>query len=231
MRQVTAYFIVYWMSTTVFGKDIMLRTTSNVNVTCMERVVLQCNINSPEPVEVISMEWTKDCNHATSNPQCDYTENKSLMYMIQHATPANAGEYKCTVEAKEGNGIAYSTVTVGDCEVQVLGHVRGNQVKCSFSGVYTKGEVHWFNSTQNITSDMPDEIVKDQHGLFNISSTLSIPDIQQQHQYNCSLWLPSKGYVTSYEPSMPISFMDKNKLSWILMFLSLILSYGLLMTE
>ncbi|KAL7860270.1 hypothetical protein AOLI_G00166190 [Acnodon oligacanthus] len=230
MRRVTAYFIICWMSTTVFGKEIKLNTTSNVNVTCMERVVLQCNITSPEPVEVISMAY-EDCNHTTSNPQCDYTENKSLTYTIPNATPAHAGQYTCTVEAKEGNGIAHSTVTVGDCEVQVLGHVQGNQVQCSFSGVYNKGEVHWFSSTQNITSDIPDEIVKDQHGLFNISSTLSIPDIQQQHQYNCSLWIPSEGYVAFYELPMPISSMDKNKLSWILMFLSLILHYGLLLTE
>ncbi|XP_017567457.1 uncharacterized protein LOC108435856 [Pygocentrus nattereri] len=226
MRRVTANFIIYWMSTTVFGKEIKL-TASNVNVTCLERVVLQCNITSPQPVEVISMAY-KACNHTTSNPQCEYTENKSLTYTIPHATPADAGQYTCTVEAKEGLGFARSTVTVGDCEVQVLGQVEGNQVQCSFSGVYTKGEVHWFNSTQNITSDIPDEIVKDQRGLFNISSTLSIPDIQQQHQYYCSLWIPREGYVTSY---VPISSMDKNKLSWILMFLCLILSYGLLKTE
>ncbi|KAL6477114.1 hypothetical protein MHYP_G00156130 [Metynnis hypsauchen] len=228
MRRVTANFIICWMSTTVFGIDIKLSAPSNVNVTCMERVVLQCNITSP--VEVISMTY-KDCTHTASNPQCDYTENKSLTYTIPHATTANAGQYTCKVEAREGFGTAQTTVTVGDCDIQVLGNVQGNQVQCSFSGVYTKGEVHWFNGTQNITSEIPDEIVEDQHGLFNISSTLSIQDIQQQHQYNCSLWIPSEGYVTFYELRMSASSMDKNKLSWILMFLSLILSYGLLMTE
>ncbi|KAL7850724.1 hypothetical protein SRHO_G00200730 [Serrasalmus rhombeus] len=179
MRRVTANFIIYWMSTTVFGKVIVLKTSN-----------------------------------------CEYTENKSLTYTIPRATRADTGQYTCTVEAKEGHGLASSTVTVGDCEVQAQGHVEGNQVQCSFSGVYTKGEVHWFTSTQNMTSDIPDEIVKDQRGLFNISSTLSIPDIREQHRYNCSLWIPREGYVISYEP---ISSMDKNKLSWILMFLSLIL--------
>ena len=106
-------FLTYSVLSSMISAEIMLRTTSDVNVTCMEHVVLQCNITSPEPVEVISMAWTKDCNHTTSNPQCNYTENKSLTYTIPHATPAVAGEYKCTVEAKEGNGIALSTVTVG----------------------------------------------------------------------------------------------------------------------
>lgn len=71
---------------------------------------------------------------------------------------------------------------------------------CCFSGVYPDGDIQWFHETANLTDFAgPQEKKKDQHGRYDVCSTLDVHKGNLSQPYTCSLWSPESGtYLFSY---------------------------------
>ncbi|KAG9264611.1 hypothetical protein AMEX_G22898 [Astyanax mexicanus] len=204
------FFFFYWMSTLVFSIVFPLNTNQDVEVECNQSIVLQCTIISPEPVTVVDMHWMKPNAERITNRSCTLT-SESLTCTITHASPGDAGNYICVLQASNGHGNNKTTVTVRDC----VKSAPSDPLYCIFITNHSDGEVHWFCGEKNVTQASGKKQVKKTHEYF-ITSSLQDPGCDVD--YNCSLWIPTLNtYVSSQ--CVQRNSSTNHKLPWIVLLL------------
>ncbi|KAL1277571.1 hypothetical protein QQF64_024244 [Cirrhinus molitorella] len=236
MLFVTPFLIILLTSDYSKG-EIHLHAFKHQRVNCNEKTVLQCNISSPTPLNVVQVFWRKQdeedfkCDPTSDNNppgfECNYTE-KSLTLTISNPTPANMGAYFCCIKTDSGHGAKHINVSIGECTGELSNQIAGpNQIQCSFNSVYPGAVINWFHYDKDLTSKSTTTSLLNSDGTFNITSVLNIQD--DKKKYTCSLWSLEQGrylnqeievpYHADSSPSSRIS--TQHRLSWTLIFFSL----------
>ncbi|XP_016398312.1 uncharacterized protein LOC107731679 [Sinocyclocheilus rhinocerous] len=233
-------FLIIVLSSDYSKGEIQLRAFKHQTVNCNERIVLQCNISSSTPLNIVKVYWKKteekdfECDPTSSNRppgfECNYT-GEALTLTISNPTPANMGSYFCCIKTDSGHGAKEINLSVGQCTGEFSHQMaEPKQMQCSFNGVYPEGMINWFHYDKNLTSSSTVTSLVNSDGTFSITSVLNIQD--DQERYKCSLWSLKHGQyhkdqefeVPVHADSRPISRIStQHCLSGTLILLSLML--------
>lgn len=87
-----------------------------------------------------------------------------------------------------------------DCIESSKPSINDSYGECCFFGVYPSGVIHWFLGGVNWTDSASTRSDTDQHGRYNVCSTLDVRKVEERSQtYNCSLWIPSASKYLSHQ--------------------------------
>ncbi|XP_042576843.1 butyrophilin subfamily 1 member A1-like [Cyprinus carpio] len=189
-------FLIILLTSDYSKGQIEMHAFNHKTVDCNERTVLQCNISSSEPLNIVKVYWKKleekdfECDPASSNDppgfECKYT-GEAMTLTISNPTPANMGTYFCCIKTDSGHDKKQIYVSIGQCTGEFSNQMAGHkQVECSFNGVYPEAKINWYHYDMNLTSNSTTTSLENTDGTFNITSVLNIQD--NHKRYNCSLW-------------------------------------------
>ncbi|XP_056310308.1 uncharacterized protein LOC130221746 [Danio aesculapii] len=239
IKMLVMAFLIFLLNSGNIKGEMELRAFPTQKTNCNERTVLQCNISSSVPLNIDQIYWTKhgenefkcDPKSSKSPPgyECSYTR-EALTLTILHSTPAQMGQYFCCVMADSSHGFKEINVSVEHCTGDFSYEMPGpQQLKCSFTGLYPEGTIHWFQHDRNVTSIATLSILKNPDGTFNITSVI---DQQDDHdRYMCSLWSLKQGrYLKKQEFKVPVDaqkarlnrISSQHCFSWTLLLLGLL---------
>lgn len=205
-------FLIFLLKSGNIKGEMELRAFTTQKTNCNERTVLQCNISSSVPLNIDQIYWMKhgeqertcDPESSKSPPgyECSYTR-EALTLTILRSTPAQMGQYYCCVMADSSHGYKGINVSVEHCTGEFSYQIPGpQQLQCSFTGVYPKGTINWFQQDKNVTSIATLSILNNPDGTFNITSVIDMEDIHDR--YKCSLWSLKQGrYLKDQEFEVP----------------------------
>ncbi|XP_047427999.1 uncharacterized protein LOC124997959 [Mugil cephalus] len=178
-------------------------TYHNRNTDCGQNVTLTCAATSTKQLEIKFFTWmfkSKDmCNETEPEVQCNQTEN-TLSLELFNVMPVDAGIYICKIRAMQGAKAKPINITVEECRGSSDSTTNATTARCSFSGVYPSGVVHWLQEDANLTTAARTEEKMDQEGRYDIWSTMDAKEGNKSQPFNCSLWIPSLGkYLSSQQ--------------------------------
>ncbi|XP_035510238.1 uncharacterized protein LOC118322620 [Morone saxatilis] len=205
-RHVYGWVSIIWFTLAVriaVSEDVPLQTVSEVAARCGENVTLPCGVTMPSQSDIKLFSWVggnKSCKYEDSQPDpevlCERTAetpNHRLDMTLLNVMPVDQGEYLCKLRSKVGVGFARTLVTVQDCFGNSNSYIKNTAATCQFRGVYPSGTVHWFQGDVNLTDSASTQKEEDQHGRYDVVSTIDVPKGKMSEPYRCSLWIPSIG--------------------------------------
>lgn len=199
---------IIWFTSAVgiaVSGDVKLGVKSEVTAQCGENVTLPCETTLSRS-DIRHFSWmakNKMCpNDGQADPDllCESTTTSShhrLTLTLLNVMPIHQGSYLCKIRAIVGADSANTTVTVQNCNGSSNFSIDESHAKCGFYGVYPRGIIHWFHGDVNLTDSVstPEE---DQHGRYNVLSTIAIQKSNPSQALYCSLWIPADGkYLSS----------------------------------
>lgn len=229
--------------------SMQLQVLPKVTAWCGENVTLLCNFSSLNQMNVQLIHFslladnkTEKCEYkhdqADRNVRCESTDKDSyqtLAMILTNIMPVSEGKYLCKVATNVGMLYNHTYVKVQGCSRSSKSSWNGSHAECSFSGVYPRGVVHWFSGDNNITDAAITQQDMDQHGLYNILSTIR----KEEDKLNCSLWIPSLNKQLSSQevassvnqPVMSLGIQERDssettvKLHWICIAVEILMLY------
>ncbi|CAK6963301.1 uncharacterized protein LOC122967156 [Scomber scombrus] len=229
---------IIWFKSAVSaaGEALELQTIPGVVAQCGDNVTLTCDASSLLLSDIRSFNWVGRnkslCKHDDEHdPEvlCESTAETThhkLTLTLINVMPVHQGKYLCKLSSKIGVKYTSSFVKVQDCFGGSDSSRNESHAVCWFNGVYPSGTVHWFQGNANSTESASTQEVEDQHGQYNIISTINV---KKNLPYNCSLWIPgaSKYLVTLViQPSavkVKASGSTQIKLQWICMMMEIMM--------
>lgn len=184
--------------------DVQLRVTSPLTTSCGENVTLSCEVKSSSQLEINYLSWVsanKSCKYDEPGSDCEYMKNETthrLTLRLSNIWPVDAGNYTCKLRSNMDVKSSNTSVTVTECSGRPSSSVNQSHARCSFSGFYPSGSVHWFKGDANLTDSTTTEEEEAQRGLYNIWSVMQLQEVKLP--LNCSLWVPALGKYVSEQP-------------------------------
>ncbi|XP_069005832.1 butyrophilin-like protein 2 [Embiotoca jacksoni] len=200
-HHVFAWVSIFWFSITVC-EGVELQTESQVAARCGENVTLTCDaiLSNQTQIKLLSwVAWNRTvCQYGSDQAdhefQCESTNESSsrrLTLKLINIMPVNEGQYLCKARSNKGTKSNTTVLTVGECRGRSGSSLNDLYAKCWFDGVYPRGVVHWFQEETNLTDSASTQEKEDQHGLYNVLSTINVKKGHSSQPYHCSLWIPS----------------------------------------
>lgn len=196
-------WILFWFTSAVtvaVGKDVDMFALSSLLVQCGDNVQMPCEILTT-PLDIKYFAWV------ATNIMCKYEDPRSgsgylcesqqtpkpnLTLTLLNVMPVNEGSYICKLRSNLAAKSVTTTVKIQACIGNSGTSINEDQARCWFSGVYPRGEIHWYQGEVNLTEFAKMEEDKIDHdGRYNISGTLDIQHGNKNQSYKCSLWIPS----------------------------------------
>lgn len=227
------WFVLAYSISVTYCKQ--LDTEQKVSTTCGSNVTLTCNASKSElkDLRVMKFEWQiKDktlCQYEQNNSsrkiQCKTTNTTSeltLTMTILNIIPADEGVYHCKLHTTGVTGNGQSHIKVEGCLGSSGNSMDKNSAKCSFSKVFPRGEIHWYQGESNLTGASIPKEVQDENGFYTFESEVPTEKGNQSQPYNCSLWMPSLNrYIASQRVE---SSGIKCQLQWICIILGILMT-------
>ncbi|XP_071371518.1 programmed cell death 1 ligand 1-like [Centroberyx affinis] len=218
-------------------RELELQTSPQVVAQCGKNVTLECDVSSSSEFDIKKFAWmTAESKHLCQleDGKLDHKvlcESKAeplnkhrhrLTLTLTNMMPANQGEYICKLYSSLGVENRRTVVTLEECLGSFDFSNNQSHVECQFHGVYPNGTVHWLQGSSNLTDSATTQTEQDQHGLYNVTSTLKVQPGDMSQPYTCSLWIPaSMKYLSSQKldvvkPPIPDTSSGSSvKLQWI----------------
>ncbi|XP_071768389.2 uncharacterized protein LOC139921901 [Centroberyx gerrardi] len=196
-------------------RELELQTSPQVVAQCGKNVTLECDVSSSSEFDIKKFAWmTAESKHLCQLDDgkfdrevlCESKAERLNKHWLRHRLtltltnmmPANQGEYICKLYSSLGVKNNRTVVTLEECLGSFDFSNNQSHVECQFHGVYPDGTVHWLQGSSNLTDSSTTQTEQDQHGLYNVKSTLKIQPGNMSQPYNCSLWIPaSMKYLSS----------------------------------
>lgn len=160
------------------------------------------------------MAANKSCRYEEPEPGCESTKTETthqLTLRLSNIWPVDAGNYSCKLRSNMDVKSKTTSITVTECSGHPDSSVNQSHARCSFSGFYPSGSVHWFKGDANLTGSTTTEEEEDQRGLYNIWSVMDLQEVKLP--LNCSLWIPALGKYASEQP-LTVSAAGSVQLWW-----------------
>lgn len=245
-RYVFGWVSIIWFTSAVsiaVSNGLELQTISQVAAQCGKNVTLTCEATSSEKLDIQLFSWLAinktqfsrcQYQHKQHDPQvlCESmaeTTHHRLTLTLLNVMPTNQGRYLCKLRTTQGVKSDKTDVTVEDCFGSSGSSINNSHAECWFKGVYPIGTVHWFQEDVDLTDSASTQEEQDQHGLYNILSTINVQEGNPSKPYNCSLWMPSATkYISTQYLEIPTfggpgSSGSMVKLQWFCMILEIMI--------
>ncbi|KAM9844255.1 uncharacterized protein ACBR49_013354 isoform 1-T1 [Aulostomus maculatus] len=206
-------FIIWLFSASTFAVSgkFLVQTPPRVVARCGDNVTLTCDVTSTEELGITLFSWlgpNNTCNYEVKRDgpdfKCDSARgslNHSLKLSLINVTPGHQGKFICKLRSKLGVNHNSTNVTVQDCLGRNGSSINKSTAECWFSGVYPRGEVHWFQEKVDITASARLQVDQVAGGWYNIKSTIDVKE--GSHFYKCSLWIPdNEKYLSTQQLTM-----------------------------
>ncbi|KAF3700389.1 hypothetical protein EXN66_Car016076 [Channa argus] len=192
---------IIWFSSAVGiagGHTLELETTPEVLARCGDNVTLTCNANSSQKLDVKLFTWSDgrrnlcplDDGQRVPDVLCETTASPALKATLINVMPVYKGRYLCKLQSNLGATSAQTLLSVQDCLESSDFRINSSHAECRFTGVHPRGNVHWFQGDDNLTDSATTQEEEDQHGRYDVRSTIRIEERKSSEAYNCSLWMP-----------------------------------------
>nr|XP_049600852.1 uncharacterized protein LOC125983537 [Syngnathus scovelli] len=226
-------FSITWLAMAFATTDVVMETTPNKTAGCRDNVTLICEVNSAKLLNVKDVKlfsWNDPnsislCNTTVNTSMCRYETDGSfhkLSVTIFDIMPIHEGKYLCKLHSKMGTKYSATFITVQGCLGSQDYFVNNSMATCKFNGVYSWGDIHWFEGDQELNSSLNG--VVDEYGRYDIMSAIEVQS--GNHTYYCKLWMYDlRRYVSTQKvvTDLKNSFGSKGEHQWICMLLPAIL--------
>lgn len=217
-QHVSGWVSIIWLTLAIsvpVTADVPLHTTAEVAARCGENVTLTCGTALLQDITYfawVAKNKTYSEGQSDAEVQCKRTgmnSNPMLSLTLINVMPGDKGKYLCKLRSTQGTNSSATLVTVQDCLESYNSSINKSQAKCSFSGVYPRGIIHWSQGDVNLTGLGSTQEEEDQEGRYSVSSTIYVQGGNHNQSYKCQLWIPSHGkYLFSHELHLTDRLID-----------------------